>query len=436
MSSLSNQNSNIKSPIDILKQISSSQSTGNLYIYQEEITYSIYFYQGKIFYASHSIDPLERVERYFRRLSNENSNLTSDIRTKARLNSEANLNDSETKNLEYQAICWLLENKYINDSQLKSSIEYISQEVFESLLLIPQVDYNFDENLELSPILCKIELENLLEKTQKSLEEWRKLSPKISSPYQRVYYSSKIKKKTPSQEKLSRLLVGFSFRQLGALLNQNELKLAQSLYPLILKGVVSLKDPQNPFDKLPKIAPLPSNDELELEKIKELPEVPQKELEKAEETKELEETEETEETEELEEAEFSSSVPGEILNQQKSKIACIDDSQAILNSIDQFLSGHYLEVFTINNPVKALMEIIRIKPNLILLDVGMPQLDGYQLCRMIRKNSLFKNTPIVMVTGNTGLIDRAKARVSGATDYMTKPFTQSELIKMVFRYLT
>jgi twitching motility two-component system response regulator PilG len=82
------------------------------------------------------------------------------------------------------------------------------------------------------------------------------------------------------------------------------------------------------------------------------------------------------------------------------------------------------------------MEIVRIKPDMVLLDVGMPMIDGYKLCRLIRNHPLFQNTPIIMVTGNSGLIDRAKARVAGSTDYLTKPFTQTELVKMVFRYLT
>jgi two-component system, chemotaxis family, response regulator PixG len=61
--------------------------------------------------------------------------------------------------------------------------------------------------------------------------------------------------------------------------------------------------------------------------------------------------------------------------------------------------------------------------------------DGYELCRLLRKHPMFKKTPIIMVTGNTGLIDRARAKIAGTTDYMTKPFTQDQLLKMVFRYL-
>ena len=118
------------------------------------------------------------------------------------------------------------------------------------------------------------------------------------------------------------------------------------------------------------------------------------------------------------------------------KIVCIDDSPTILNEISRFLERDDFAVIPITEPLKALMKIMRIKPDLILLDVGMPNIDGYKLCSLIRKYSAFKNTPIVMVTGNKGLIDRAKARMAGATDYMTKPFTQSDLLDMVFNYLS
>jgi two-component system, chemotaxis family, response regulator PixG len=89
----------------------------------------------------------------------------------------------------------------------------------------------------------------------------------------------------------------------------------------------------------------------------------------------------------------------------------------------------------IDDSVKALMKLSTIRPDLILLDVGMPNVDGYQLCALIRKSSVLKEIPIVMVTGNKGLIDRARARLAGATDYLTKPFAQADLLKIVMRYL-
>ena len=85
--------------------------------------------------------------------------------------------------------------------------------------------------------------------------------------------------------------------------------------------------------------------------------------------------------------------------------------------------------------MKALMKINSISPDLILLDIGMPNVDGYQLCSLIRKSSNFKHIPIVMVTANKGLINRARANIAGATDYLTKPFNQADLLKMVMRHL-
>jgi two-component system, chemotaxis family, response regulator PixG len=123
------------------------------------------------------------------------------------------------------------------------------------------------------------------------------------------------------------------------------------------------------------------------------------------------------------------------VNKSLYTIACIDDSQTVLNSIKHFLDENTFSVVMINDPVKALMQILRSKPDLILLDVEMPNLDGYELCSLLRRHSSFKNTPIIMVTGRTGFIDRAKAKVVRSSGYLTKPFTQSELLKMVFKHI-
>lgn len=116
-------------------------------------------------------------------------------------------------------------------------------------------------------------------------------------------------------------------------------------------------------------------------------------------------------------------------------IACIDDSQTVLNSIKHFLDEETFSVVLINDPVKALMQILRSKPDLILLDIEMPNLDGYELCSLLRRHSQFRDTPIIMVTGRTGFIDRAKAKMVRSSGYLTKPFTQSDLLKMVFKHI-
>jgi two-component system, chemotaxis family, response regulator PixG len=123
------------------------------------------------------------------------------------------------------------------------------------------------------------------------------------------------------------------------------------------------------------------------------------------------------------------------LNQATYTVACIDDSPTVLNAIQKFLEDQSLSVVAINDPVKALMQIVRSKPDLILLDITMPNLDGYELCALLRRHPRYKRTPIVMVTGNTGLIDRARAKLVRSSGYLTKPFTQSDLLKMVFKHL-
>ncbi len=117
-------------------------------------------------------------------------------------------------------------------------------------------------------------------------------------------------------------------------------------------------------------------------------------------------------------------------------ILCIDDSLTVLAAIQRFLDEQIFRVVTISEPVKALIQIIRLKPDLILLDVGMPNLDGYELCGLVRKHAHFKHTPIIMVTARTGLIDRARAKMLGASGYLTKPFTQADLLKVIFHHLS
>jgi two-component system, chemotaxis family, response regulator PixG len=115
------------------------------------------------------------------------------------------------------------------------------------------------------------------------------------------------------------------------------------------------------------------------------------------------------------------------------KVVCIDDSPVVVNAIKNFLDQQIFTVTGISDPLKALMQIIRIKPDIILLDIEMPNLDGYEICSLLRKHSYFQNTPIIMITGRTGFIDKAKAKMVKSTGYLTKPFSQVELLKIIFQ---
>ncbi|BAY82172.1 response regulator receiver protein PatA [Calothrix parasitica NIES-267] len=116
-------------------------------------------------------------------------------------------------------------------------------------------------------------------------------------------------------------------------------------------------------------------------------------------------------------------------------IVCIDDSPTVLTAIQSFLDEQVFSVVGFSEPLNALMQILRTNPDLILLDVEMPNLDGYELCSLLRKHSYFKDVPVIMVTGRKGFIDRAKAKMVRASGYLTKPFDQSELLKIIFQHL-
>ncbi|OIP75147.1 MAG: two-component system response regulator [Oscillatoriales cyanobacterium CG2_30_44_21] len=116
------------------------------------------------------------------------------------------------------------------------------------------------------------------------------------------------------------------------------------------------------------------------------------------------------------------------------RILCIDDSVTICRAVEYILHNHGYQVMAIASPTKALSLIFQHKPDLILCDIAMPELDGYELCGMLRKSSAFAKTPIIMLTGKDGFIDRVKARMVGATEYLTKPFGERELLTTIEKH--
>ncbi|MCG6134587.1 MAG: response regulator [Nostoc sp. LLA-1] len=114
-------------------------------------------------------------------------------------------------------------------------------------------------------------------------------------------------------------------------------------------------------------------------------------------------------------------------------IFCIDNSPTIINTIKNFLDDQIFSVIGVTNSLNALMQILGTKPDIILLDVDMPNLDGYELCSLLRKHSSFKNTPVIMVTAKTGVLDRVRAKLVRASGFLAKPFSQGDLLKIIFQ---
>ncbi len=113
------------------------------------------------------------------------------------------------------------------------------------------------------------------------------------------------------------------------------------------------------------------------------------------------------------------------------KIMLIDDSRTIRRSAETMLSREGCEVITANDGFEALALIHKHEPDLIFVDIMMPRLDGYQTCAIIKNNSRFRKVPVIMLTSKDGLFDKARGRIVGSDQYLTKPFTRDELLSAV-----
>ena len=117
------------------------------------------------------------------------------------------------------------------------------------------------------------------------------------------------------------------------------------------------------------------------------------------------------------------------------KILVIDDSKTIRRTAETLLSKEGCQVFTAIDGFDALSKIADHQPDLIFVDIMMPRLDGYQTCSLIKHNKLFKDTPVVMLSSKDGLFDRARGRIVGSEQYLTKPFTKDELLGAIANQL-
>jgi len=114
-----------------------------------------------------------------------------------------------------------------------------------------------------------------------------------------------------------------------------------------------------------------------------------------------------------------------------SKVMVIDDSKTIRRTAETLLKKEGFEVILATDGFEALSMIADHQPDLILLDIMMPRLDGYQTCALIKHHRVFRHTPVVMLSSKDGLFDRARGRVVGSDNYITKPFTREELLSVI-----
>ena len=117
------------------------------------------------------------------------------------------------------------------------------------------------------------------------------------------------------------------------------------------------------------------------------------------------------------------------------RVMVVDDSKTIRRTAETLLAKEGCLVQTAVDGFEALAMIADQQPHIIFVDIMMPRLDGYQTCALIKNNQQFKTTPVIMLSSKDGLFDKAKGRVVGAEQYLTKPFTRDELIQAIRQFV-
>lgn len=115
-------------------------------------------------------------------------------------------------------------------------------------------------------------------------------------------------------------------------------------------------------------------------------------------------------------------------NFESLKVMVIDDSKTIRRTAETLLKKVGCNVITAVDGFDALAKIADNHPDIIFVDIMMPRLDGYQTCALIKNNTAFRSTPVVMLSSKDGLFDKAKGRIVGSDQYLTKPFSKEELL--------
>jgi chemotaxis family two-component system response regulator PixG len=117
------------------------------------------------------------------------------------------------------------------------------------------------------------------------------------------------------------------------------------------------------------------------------------------------------------------------------KVACVDDSPMVCKAMGQVIRAAGYDFIAITEGTKAIPILLTQRPDLVFLDLVMPDSNGYEICSNLRKTSRFKATPIVILSGNDGLVDQVRARLLGATDFLSKPMEPIVILSVIRNHL-
>ncbi|HEY9876430.1 MAG TPA: response regulator [Candidatus Obscuribacterales bacterium] len=374
------------SKLTALKQV---RSSGRLLIKSplgQEWTF--YLYMGRILYATGGVHPVRRWQRNLAIYG-----FRIDIHQLQQLKSSPALSglsfEDGTNCWEYHLLCLWLQQQRLNREQVVRIIQSIIIEVLFDVTQALHINCQLKQENPLSPQLVLIDAEQALAEAQKNWQIWKtaKISDLFPDQAPLIKQPQQLQQKTSVSvyQSLTLLLDGRrSLRDIAVQTKRNVTEVTRSLLPYIEAGVVELI---NIPDLAVPIAPTSSG------------KIPPKAAPKG------------------------------------PLIACVDDSPLVCQTMEKILTAVGYQFLGVQDSMRAIATLLTRKPELIFLDLVMPNTNGYEICTQLRKVSAFRDTPIIILTGNDGIIDRVRAKVVGATDFLGKPVDAETVQAVANKYL-
>ena len=343
-----------------------------------------YLYLGRIVYATGGVHPVRRWRRqlaaffpHFQALASLQDDLAS-------------LSPEQLRHCwEYQILCLWIEQGKITKEQAAKMIWSTIVEVLFNLTQAMQITCELQPDHHLSTQLVLIDADQAIGKAKQHWQAWQdaKIADRSPNLAPTITHPEQLQQQTSAQvyQTLSQLLDGeHTLRDIALRMKRDVLAVTRSLLPYVQSGWVNLTE----------IPDLPS---------------PVAHLQPPEAA--------------------TSAAPA-----HSELIACVDDSPLICQGMEQIITQGGYQFLGINDALRAIAVLLARKPNLIFLDLVMPNANGYEICSQLRKLSVFRNTPIVILTGNDGIVDRVRAKMVGASDFLSKPVKQEVVLEVIRKY--
>ncbi len=344
-----------------------------------------YLYLGRVMYATGGIHPVRRWRRnialYLPQIAAHLSSLQLDF---------ASLGTQDFRLCwEYQILCLWVEQQKISREDAARLIRATIVEVLFDITQTMEVTCELRQDNLLSTRLVLIDADQIIVEAQKLWQAWQgaKIADRSPNSSPIIRQSEQLQQRTSPQvyQTLRQLLDGQqTLRDLAVRMKRDVLAVTGSLLPYIQMGLVeliSVPDLPPPVTP-PATGPIAAAD-----------------------------------------------------NPLGPLIACVDDSPLMCQTMEKILTAANYQFVGINDPLRAIAIVLARKPALIFLDLIMPNANGYEICGQLRKLSFFRNTPIVILTGNDGIIDRVRAKMVGSTDFISKPVNPEMVLNTIRKHL-